>query len=186
MKKKTQSDMLPIAPLMIEHRLIERMVALFEKELNAISQKSQVNADFLTQAVDFYIVYADNCHHGKEEEILFAQLKTKKLSPPHAQTLDNLIEDHARGRALINALAASLKNVRLTDSLRRLKSIEATIGDLVKLYKEHIRKEDKEFFIPAMKYFTKQEQDAMLAEFWEFDRNLIHEKYRKLLEELEK
>jgi hypothetical protein len=33
-----------------------------------------------------------------------------------------------------------------------------------------------------MEYFTKEEQDEMLGEFWEFDRKMIHEKYTKVLD----
>lgn len=36
-----------------------------------------------------------------------------------------------------------------------------------------------------MDYFTRQKQDAMLQEFWEFDRKLIHEKYQKVGEKFE-
>jgi len=32
----------------------------------------------------------------------------------------------------------------------------------------------------------KEEDQAMLAEFWEFDRKMIHEKYKSVVEELEK
>jgi len=32
-----------------------------------------------------------------------------------------------------------------------------------------------------MKYFDKQELDDMLNDFWEFDRKMIHEKYQKVL-----
>jgi hypothetical protein len=35
-----------------------------------------------------------------------------------------------------------------------------------------------------MEYFTRQEQDAMLEEFWKFDQRMIHEKYARLVEEL--
>jgi hypothetical protein len=37
-----------------------------------------------------------------------------------------------------------------------------------------------------MNYFSKQEQNAMLDEFWAFDRGMIHEQYRKVVEEEEK
>jgi hypothetical protein len=55
----------------------------------------------------------------------------------------------------------------------------------VTFYPAHIAKEDKHFFIPCMEYFTKKEQDSMLQAFWDFDRRLIHEKYRGLVERLE-
>jgi hypothetical protein len=37
-----------------------------------------------------------------------------------------------------------------------------------------------------MEYFTAQEREAMLKEFWEFDRKMIHEKYEKVLDKMEK
>jgi len=40
----------------------------------------------------------------------------------------------------------------------------------------------KEILINCMQYFTRKEQDDMLGEFWEFDKKLIHEKYRKSVE----
>jgi hypothetical protein len=38
------------------------------------------------------------------------------------------------------------------------------------------------FFFPLLDYFSQQEQDRMLQEFWEFDRKLIHEKHRSVVE----
>jgi len=54
----------------------------------------------------------------------------------------------------------------------------------VNFYPEHIKKEDKQFFIPVMSYFSTEEQEKMLQEFWEFDRTLIHEKYKKVVDQL--
>jgi hypothetical protein len=45
-------------------------------------------------------------------------------------------------------------------------------------------KEDKSFFYPSLEYFSKEEQDQMLQEFWEFDRKLIHEKYQKIVDDI--
>jgi len=37
------------------------------------------------------------------------------------------------------------------------------------------------YFPNTEKYFIADEVDRMLEEFWEFDRKMIHEKYRKLV-----
>ncbi|MCK9604768.1 MAG: hemerythrin, partial [Candidatus Omnitrophica bacterium] len=87
---KPETDILPIGPLMIEHRLIERVVTLLEKELARIREGNQVNAFFLTSAIDFFKVYADRCHHGKEEDILFDDLQKKMLSPEDKTMIENL------------------------------------------------------------------------------------------------
>ena len=67
-----------------------------------------------------------------------------------------------------------------------LKDIVSNMEILVKFYPKHIEKEDKHFFIPCMDYFTDAEKDAMLNEMHEFDRNMIHERYSKVVEKYEK
>ena len=94
--------MLPIGPLMIEHRLIERLIALMMRELTRMKDNIAVDREFafvdpvfIDTAVDFMKTYADRCHHGKEEDILFAELAKKDLAPEHRQTMEELISDHA-------------------------------------------------------------------------------------------
>jgi hemerythrin-like domain-containing protein len=52
-------------------------------------------------------------------------------------------------------------------------------------YPKHIEKEDKVFFPASRAYFSDEEDQAMLAEFLEFDRKMIHEKYQSVVETLE-
>jgi hemerythrin-like domain-containing protein len=63
--------------------------------------------------------------------------------------------------------------------------IREGLTGLVALYPAHIEKEDRHFFKPAMAHFSPEEQATMLAAFREFDRSLIHERYRSLVERLE-
>ena len=66
--------MLPIGPLMIEHRLIEKMIKVMQQKVEAWKQEERINPEFIDVAVDFIRTYADKCHHGKEEDILFRDL----------------------------------------------------------------------------------------------------------------
>ncbi|MGD9676204.1 MAG: hemerythrin domain-containing protein, partial [Candidatus Bipolaricaulia bacterium] len=67
-------------PLMIEHRLIERMIALVSHAVAGIQSSGEVDPLFVDLAVDFIRTYADRTHHGKEEDILFRNLDRKGLS----------------------------------------------------------------------------------------------------------
>lgn len=49
-----------------------------------------------------------------------------------------------------------------------------------------IKKEDKHFFIPVINYFNQAEQESMLEEEREFDRNFIHEIYKEKVDEVKK
>ena len=57
---------------------------------------------------------------------------------------------------------------------------------LVQFYPKPIEKEDKHFFISCMNYFSETEQQAILREEWEFDKSLIHERYRNMVITAEK
>ncbi len=177
--------MMPVGPLMIEHRLIERMIKLMKAELEEIKSAHKVDPNFMDTAIDFIRMYADKCHHGKEEGILFRELKKKELSPEHAKIMEELTDEHARGREIVRNLSLAHQKYRQGDS-ESIAEIAKFLDDLVNFYPIHIAKEDKKFFLPVMGHFNKQEQEAMLQESWEFDRKLIHEKYAMIVETFEK
>ncbi len=177
--------MMPIGPLMVEHRLIERMIKLMEIEMQNIERDSNPDTNFIEKACDFLKTYADMCHHGKEEDILFNKLKDKNLSAEHKEILNSLIEDHKFARKTTSDLTTVNKDYK-NGRKDRVREIQRCLKLLTGLYPEHIRKEDKDFFIPSMSYFTDEEKDKMLESFNEFDRNLIHKKYKSLVTDSEK
>ena len=81
--------MLPIGTLMMEHRLIERMIIIIKDELKVIQEEKKVNPIFIDNIVDFLRTYADQTHHGKEEDILFRELKKKNLSDEQLMTISS-------------------------------------------------------------------------------------------------
>ncbi|TXT54083.1 MAG: Cation-binding protein [Candidatus Thorarchaeota archaeon] len=174
----------PIGPLMIEHRLIERMIAVMEKEIERIEADNTANPNFIEIAVDFIRTYADRCHHGKEEDILFRDLKKKDLTDEDQALMDELIQEHILGRKLTQELVdAKERYVSGTDEA--IISIVDVMRQLVEFYPQHIEKEDKVFFKAAMKYFSREEMDLMLEEEYKFDRELIHYVFEDKVEEVE-
>lgn len=176
--------MMPIGPLMIEHRLIERMVAIIKRDMPSIEEETELPISFLDAAMDFFRNYADRCHHGKEEGLLFRDLARKPLTTEEKKLMEELIADHHRGREMVKALVmAKGRYVRGDHDAR--KEIHKAIMWLIDFYPTHIDKEERRFFLPAMRYFNQQERDAMLKEGWEFDRRLIHDIYQEMVETLE-
>ena len=171
-------------PLMIEHRLIERMISVIQSVLEQVQSTQEIDPVFVDTAVDFIRIYADRTHHGKEEDILFRDLGKRPLSPQDRRVMDKLVEEHVFGRHMTKALVEA--NTRYREGDRSaLADIVSNLSNLVSFYPKHIEKEDKAFFPASRAYFTDQEDQAMLAEFWEFDRKMIHEKYKSVVEELE-
>ncbi|MCW4047847.1 MAG: hemerythrin domain-containing protein [Candidatus Bathyarchaeota archaeon] len=177
--------MLPTDLLMNEHRIIERMINPMNKQIAKISSANKVNTGFINVTVDFIRTYADHCHHGKEEGILFRELSKKNLSPEHDATMKELIQEHVYARTTTRNLEEAMKDYA-NGKAEALNQVRRFLNDLVVFYPKHIEKEDKSFFLPSMQYLTPQEQDTMLKEFWDFDKNLIHQKYSKIADEMER
>ncbi len=173
--------MKPIGPLMWEHRLIEKMVQLIQSEADRIRGQSGPDILLIDQAVDFFKTYADRTHHGKEEDILFRDLAAKPPSGELRRTMEELVQEHVQARTMVGRLVDA-KQAYVTGTKGGLESVADCLKELAAFYPQHIIKEDKHFFFPCLDYFSSEEQDRMLHEFYEFDRQMIHEKYSRLVE----
>jgi len=176
--------MMPIGPLMIEHRWIERVINDVELRLRGQSSRKAIDPIYVERVVDFLRTYADRCHHGKEEDILFRELEGKDLEPAFAASMRRLVAEHEWARATTRRLVAANTSYAAGDE-GFLQEVHRLLGDLASFYPRHIELEDKSFFRPTMAYFTQDEQAAMLEEFAKFDASLIHEKYRRIAQDFE-
>jgi hemerythrin-like domain-containing protein len=177
------TGMLPIAPLMIEHRLIDRMIGLLKGETIKMLD-GRVNLSFIDHALDFFKTYVDICHHKKEESILFRSLGGKDISPQHRRIMEELLSEHAEGRGIIDRLAdAKGRFVRGDGGARE--DMRGAMEKMIALYPPHIEKEDRHFFLPVMKYLSPEEQERMLAEMNEYDRKVVHGVYEEIVERFE-
>lgn len=176
--------MMPVGPLIKEHRLIERMIRIMNKKLNMMKSKNEADLSFIDTAVDFIKNFADKRHHGKEEDILFRDLDKKQLSAEHKRIMDELVKEHVMGRNNVKKVVDAKESYG-QGNRDALKDISENIEILIKFYPKHIEKEDKHFFVPCMNYFTQKERDIMLKEGEEFDKKLAQIDYEKIVAELE-
>ena len=170
--------------LMIEHRLIEKMLLLAENEVNKMNVDN-FNPILVDSVVDFIKIYADRTHHGKEEDILFKKLELKALNQVDRKIMEELIDEHKQARNKVEEI------IRLNSEYKKgQKNVVTKIIEIInwlnKFYPVHIKKEDEVFFPKADTYFSNEELEQMLKDYYEFDAKMIHEKYNKLYEELSK
>ena len=175
--------MLPVEHLISEHRLIKKMVRLLQTEAERIVATGKVDQEFIEGAVDFFRTYADKYHHGKEEGVLFKELSKRSLSDVDHKMILELTNEHALARRTVNSLEG-LKEKYVAGMTKTWGDILELLNTLVRLYPQHIQKEDTQFFFPSMKYFTQKEQEDMLDTFMEFDKNFTNKRYEKTIEVL--
>ncbi len=181
---QVQGHMLPIGELMIEHRLIDRMLKLMRVEMDRIGAYGKADPELIESVVTFMKEYADICHHGKEEKILFARLSEKPVSPDMKRMIDDLTQEHRFVRNLTNELVRA--NDQYVNGRPEGKAgIISSLNSIVEFYPKHVEKEEKHFFIPAMEYFSEKERDTMLGMFREFDDRLLYDEFRMMVSGME-
>ncbi len=175
--------MKPRGQLMIEHRLIEKMLGVISQEAARIRAGGTVDPLFIDAAVDFIRMYADRTHHGKEEGILFQELGGKSLTGHDAAAMEELVKEHRLAREKVKALLGARARYQAGGE-EAVKEILSIMEWLTEFYPRHIRKEDRDFFPGTERYFSAGELETMLRAFREFDGKMIHEKYGQLVKSL--
>ena len=109
--------MMPIGPLMVEHRWIERVISNLQGRLEEHPSRRAIDSAYVDRLVDFLRTYADRCHHGKEEDILFRDLNAKRLDPTLAEIMRQLTEEHQWARAKTKQLVGKLTDLGVDNVL---------------------------------------------------------------------
>src|SRR4051794_27175436 len=87
-----------------DHRVIQQVVAGMSAVADLLNSGKQVDASVLSDLVQFLRVFADQCHHEKEEQHLFPLLATK-VNVSIRRELESLEREHRSAKQLVGQLA---------------------------------------------------------------------------------
>ncbi|EGJ49293.1 hemerythrin domain-containing protein [Desulfocurvibacter africanus] len=178
--------MQPIGPLMHEHRLIERMITLMGQELEWLKRGEEPDLRFIDHSTDFFLYFADACHHGKEDQLLFpAVLAKQDLEERYRKLTVRLQREHIYARSLTQRLEEAAHKRRTGGGTESVQAIMDALHRIVQFYPRHIMTEDKEYFHQVMECFGKDEQQTLLREFDEVEKRVLHERYQDMVREHE-
>ncbi len=171
-----------------EHTYIKRMLSVVRKLCIALVNGNEVDQVVFKKAIDFIRNYADKHHHGKEEDILFEQMKNDAGTQPGAAALLGMYTEHNMGRAFIGNLEMALNKYSQGDKDSKVDIIANAIA-YTDLLHRHIDTEDGalyKFAAAKLSDHSKEEVERRCNEL-EKDANEKHvqEKYLAILEELE-
>jgi len=177
----------PTSILKEEHRVIERMLTILNVACEKLERGEEVSLDVFKKAIDFIRVFADSCHHGKEEETLFPIVEQRGL-PREGGPTGVMRMEHERGRNFVKALAEAVERYEQGDEDAKAAIIENARG-YTQLLAQHIPKEDDILYPLADKVLSHQDQKELLERFEKIERERIgegkHVEYIRLVEKLE-
>jgi len=146
-----------------EHEAIIRMLDAAEEVARELRADKVVASSILAGVVEFLQLFADRCHHGKEEDHLFPRLAEKGM-PLHHGPIGMMLYEHDCGRALIGKMSEALKSYAAGENEAGRKWADAA-HQYSDLLRGHIYKENNILFVMAEQLLSGSEQDALAQEF---------------------
>ena len=172
--------------LRTEHRAVSLMLEIMEAISVRINSGQSVQRQDLDNMIDFLSVFVDQCHHAKEEQILFPELELAGLGKNEGP-IGAMLAEHELGREYVRIIKKGLLNYGSADP-SQLKDITNSMQAYIELLNEHIHKENDILFEMADKLLSNEDQDRIYYQFEELEEEVIglgkHEELHKMLDKL--
>lgn len=162
-----------IAVLMEEHRIIERVLGSLETFALALDSPTPIDREVVRGYGDFFRLFADRCHHGKEEDRLFAKMAEGGF-PTDIGPIAVMLSEHVEGRACVAAFVRAGEGVGPLSEPERNEVAEAA-RRYVPLLRTHILKEDNVLYPMALQALPLPELDALAESYRTFERETMGE-----------
>lgn len=178
--------MRPTEILSGEHRVIEVVLDCLERMVERSEQDGRLDKTAALWAVDIIRNFADRCHHGKEEEHLFAALVEKGL-PEQGGPVGQMLHEHELGRDYVRGMDESIAAAS-EGKADGLITFSENARNYIELLRHHIQKEDGVLFPVADRLLDDSGQQSLLAAFAKVESEHMgsgtHEKYLNMVKDL--
>lgn len=170
--------------LIHEHDAILFSLKVLEEICNRVESGKDVPLHDITDLIDFIKLFADKCHHGKEEGFLFPAMVEAGIQQQNGP-IGVMLSEHAAGREFIKSMQSAVSGASI-DSIEFVKSARGYIA----LLRQHIEKENNVLFPMGDVKISPNKQQKLLEQFEKFEDDVIgkgkHEELHKQLHDFNK
>jgi hemerythrin-like domain-containing protein len=172
----------PTAILRDEHQLILRVANRLAGMLTAEKNGEPLDYDTVEKCITFFRLFADACHHGKEEDLLFPGLEAEGM-PQDSGPIAVMLYEHEAGRIYVGSMAAALDEARRGDDRAGDQLRDAAQG-FIALIVDHISKENNILFNMADGMITGSACETLCSRYEDVCRRRFEGRSKEDLEQL--
>ena len=153
------------ADLRNEHEAILHVFKILDAMRASDAQTGKEQLQFGGELVNFLKIFADKCHHGKEENYLFTALE--EAGVPNANgPIGQMLREHVLGRQYITEMQAALEG-------QDLATFKQAAFDYQQLLRQHIAKENDVLFVLADRVLDLQKQNELFEKFEAWEEEVV-------------
>jgi len=146
-----------------EHDTILEMIGSLETIIHRLDGGDTVPVETLNGLTEFFVLYADRSHHGKEEDLLFPLMERKGV-PRSGGPLGCMLAEHDEGRGYIRTMKQDAEGCARGGESERKCWTDAARG-YATLLRNHIWKENEILFQIAERVLSAEEQASLAEQF---------------------
>lgn len=178
--------MKPTEELKKEHEAIKLMIRIMGRVSDRLESGMKVDPKHLDSILEFIKVFADKCHHAKEEDLLFPAMEKAGI-PGEGGPVGVMLLEHDEGRRFVKAMGEGIAQYAKGD-LKAGSKIAENARNYVALLSQHIDKEDNILYPMADARIPGADQNELEKEFEKVETEKIgrekHEEFHRLLQRL--
>lgn len=169
--------------LVNEHNAIQQVLNALEIICHKITSENVYDKQDLGNILEFLKTFADKCHHGKEEGLLFPALEEAGIKN-ESGPIGVMLSEHVMGRGFIRQMDEALNS----NPLNTAGFVDAS-ENYINLLRAHILKENQILFPMGDRILDESKQNELLKKFEEFEYDVIgkdkHEEFHTMLNNLQ-
>jgi hemerythrin-like domain-containing protein len=163
-----------------EHRNIERLLGVLERELEIFDSGDRPDYEVIRAIISYFELYPELYHHP-QEDLVFAKLKLR--DPAAAAKVGNLALEHQKGAERLRRVAQAVDSVLAGREILR-QNVDNIVRDFMESERRHIMMEDREFFPAALKALQPQDWTEIASASTRRDDPLFSEAVEETFDEL--
>jgi len=171
-----------------EHKAIKKMLDVLERICEKLENGEHVDPEHMREVIEFIKTFADKCHHGKEEDILFPELEKIGI-PKEGGPIGVMLHEHNLGREFVGEMSDAIEAYEKGDAESARKFVENARG-YIGLLRDHIEKEDNILYPMGEMHLSEEKMKELIEKFDHVENQIVgggvHEKMHELLHKLEK
>jgi len=136
-----------------EHRNIEMLLAVLERELEIFDRGSRPDYEVIRAIISYFELYPEVYHHP-QEDLVFAKLQFR--DPTAAAKVGNLALEHQEGVERLRRVAQAVDSVLADREILR-QNVDNVVRDFIEHQRRHIMMEDRYFFPAALNALEPQD-----------------------------
>ena len=169
-----------------EHKAIKLTLSILSNVSKRLESGEKVDQEDLDIILDFLKTFADKCHHGKEEDLLFVAMEKVGI-PRDRGPIGVMLKEHEMGRSYVRNMSEAVEKYKAGELSYSSQFVE-NAKKYTELLTQHIDKEDNILYPMADMQLSEEKQRELIEKFEELEHERIgigkHEELHELLHHL--